>query len=85
MLEGSTLTSPDMLVVTTNFETNAFELFTINSLINRHLEKKEQPFPKSHPLLPFYWKQLHEFDPESEKLELERLNRIANIVNPITH
>jgi cytidine deaminase len=70
MMQGSDMTHPDTLVVTASVDQTAHEIFTLDSLACLHETHQPQPFPNYHPLLPFYWQQVLEFDPKKEKEEL---------------
>lgn len=82
MLEQSSLVQSDTLIATSTPSGDAYELFTRNSLIERHTTRQEQPFPDHHFMLPFYWDQILTFDAEAEKDEMARLDKIARITNP---
>lgn len=82
MFEQSGLVLPDTLIATSTPSGDAYELHTLASLIKRHAEKKEQPFPGYHNLLPFYWNQILTYDAEDERADMERLDKIALITNP---
>lgn len=82
MLEQSPLMQPDTLIATSTPSGDAYELFTRDSLIERHATGQEQPFPDHHFMLPFYWDQILTFDAEAEKDEMATLDKIARITNP---
>jgi cytidine deaminase len=79
MMRESELTEPNTLVATANLDQTAHELFTVDSLIRRHETKQPQAFPSYHLLLPYYWQQVLEFDPQEEKDELAILEEIRKM------
>jgi cytidine deaminase len=81
MFEQSDLFSPDAFIATATPDGSAHELHTLESLLALHATHEPQPFPVGHQLLPFYWKQILDFDAAEEKAEVARLAAIASISN----
>lgn len=79
MLEISPMTRPDNLVATSLPDGSAYELYTRDSLLNLHRSGQPQPFPATHPLLPFYWEQVKNHDAAEDRAEMEALDRIARL------